>query len=66
MNKKYQSKIPQTPKFQERKMLYRVVDWENEMTFLNGDFVQDLWLTHSEVTMMLLQGKSVRLIQTRG
>ena len=47
-------------------MLYRVVDWENEMTFLNGDFVQDLWLTHSEVTMMLLQGKSVRLIQTRG
>ena len=65
MPKKYQAQIPQTPKFQDRKMLYRVVDWE-EGAMLYGGFVEDLWLTHSEVTMLLLQGKDVRLIQTNG
>lgn len=46
------------------KKLYRVVDWTADNMFVDT-FVQDLWLTHSEVTMLLLQGKEVKLIQTR-
>ena len=60
--RKYQTPIPKTPKFHDRKMLYRVVDWSVE-TMFDGRFVEDLWLTNSEVTMLLLQGKDVKLIQ---
>jgi hypothetical protein len=62
--KKHQEPIPKTPKFQDRKMLYRVVDWSADSMF-DGKFVEDLWLTHSEVTMLLLQGREIKLIQTR-
>ena len=48
----------------DNKKLYRVVDWTADNMFVDT-FVQDLWLTHSEVTMLLLQGKEVKLIQTR-
>lgn len=57
---KYQAQIPKTAKFQNRKCLYRVVDWQSD---LMGEFVQDLWLTNSEVTMLILQGRDVRMIQ---
>lgn len=56
--------IPKTPKFHDRKMLYRVVDWTAENMFFDT-FVEDVWLTHSEVTMLVLQGKEVKLIQAR-
>jgi hypothetical protein len=62
--KKYQTPIPKTAKFQDRKSLYRVVDWVAE-AMLMDEFIQDAWLTRSEVTMLILQGKEVKLIQTR-
>ena len=55
--------IPKTLKFHDRKSLYRVVDWSADSMFM-GEFVQDLWLTQSEVTMIILQGKEVKMIQS--
>jgi hypothetical protein len=62
MNSKYQAQIPKTPKFCDRKSLYRVVDWHSDFM---GEFIQDLWLTNSEVTMLLLQDKQVTMIGTQ-
>ena len=56
--------IPKTPKVQDRKMLYRVVDWTAENMFLDT-FVQDLWLDESEVAMLILKGRDVKLIKSQ-
>jgi hypothetical protein len=46
------------------KMLYRVVDWTADSMFLDK-FVEDVWLDESEVAMLILKGRDVKLIKSQ-
>lgn len=64
--KPWNAQIPKNPKFNERKSLYRWVDWQSfqEADSFN-DIIKEKWLTHSELTMLILQGIKPQLIQVR-
>lgn len=58
-NNIWQAPIPKTPKFNQRRMLYKWYETDDSpyLILMQG------WLTHAEVTMMLLKGYDLSLIQ---
>lgn len=59
-NKQWQSPIPKTPKFNQRRMFYFWEEIRDGYYFYNQG-----WLTHSEVTLLILQGSTPQLVKSQ-
>jgi hypothetical protein len=58
--KPWNAQIPKTPKFNERKSLYRWVEFDGDPVYIT---YKKQWLTRAEVTLLILQDCSPELIQ---